>query len=144
MNSFFYEMLREPQEALLKIRDAGLYEYGVYREPLYERLVHAGKIVEASADKEIAFGLNNNDFDRYLLKLFTDHAETVFYGMALFCAVTGASKFTVYLPEEETALLEEIKDKLDAYFKDTPEIKAETAAGIIPVRQYDLSCIFHL
>ena len=64
MNTFIRNRLPEKEEGLAKIREANLFEYGVFHEPLCERLERAQNALQKAEGKALAFGLNNNDFDR--------------------------------------------------------------------------------
>ena len=144
MNTFIRNRLPEKEEGLAKIREANLFEYGVFHEPLCERLERAQKALQKAEGKALAFGLNNNDFDHSLLKLLAEDSETVFYGMVCLTELAGADSFVLYLPENETEIKIAAEEALKVFFKETPGSGPQVISGIIPVRKYDECSMFHL
>lgn len=97
------------EAVLAKIKEAGLWEFGLKKEALSDKFERAaeGAAVEA--------GLNNADTDKVLLGLLKDTPEKVLEGIAVAGFLTGTESLSLYLPESETELTEALKDKAEAY-----------------------------
>ena len=117
-----------------KIREAGLKEYGLYPEPLMEKVFRANA---KKTDIYVYAGLNNADTDRALLVLLKDCAESVLSGIEIAAMLTGAKASFLYLPEDETDLAEELKQAASAHH-------VILVNDIINVREAEEDLIIHI
>ncbi len=136
MTNLYKEIdLRGKSDAQKLIEDARLYEYGVYHHLLYHRFASLRKDVGSEEIPEIAFGLNNNDFDRAFLRVVKDNAKKVLLGMRIVTDLAGAKNAVIYLPEGEEELGKLLADAGSEY---------EIRYGIIPARAFPEHAGFNL
>ncbi len=119
------------REAVLeKIKEAGLYEYGLKREPLARRIENAmGGAVHA--------GLNNADTDRALLELLKETPDRVLAGICAAAFLTGTEEKYLYLPETEPELAVSLSETAGKY-------GVKIVNDIIDVRQAEEDLLLHL
>ncbi|MDO4622865.1 MAG: NADH-ubiquinone oxidoreductase-F iron-sulfur binding region domain-containing protein [Eubacteriales bacterium] len=103
-------------EILKKIADLGLVEQGVYAGSLADLLAAAvAESKEEGVEIGVACGLNNADTDYVLLGILKNAPEKVMEGIAVAALAVGAEKKTLYVPESEKALADELAEKAAAY-----------------------------
>ena len=117
-----------------KIQGAGLKEYGLYPEPLMEKVFRANA---KKTDVYVYAGLNNADTDKALLVLLKDCAESVLAGIETAAMLVGAKASFLYLPEEETGLAEKLKTAAAAHH-------VILVNDIINVREAEEDLILHI
>lgn len=89
-----------------KINAASLTEYGLYTEPLVDRI---SQLHEKEGDVFVYAGLNNADVDRVLLSLLKKEPEKIFSGIEIAGMLIGAKAKFLFLPEDEMELMEQLK-----------------------------------
>ncbi|RGY93959.1 NADH-ubiquinone oxidoreductase-F iron-sulfur binding region domain-containing protein [Blautia wexlerae] len=117
-----------------KIKAASLMEYGLYREPLTDRLARCG---QEGTTPDVYAGLNNADLDGVLLKLLKEKTEQVLSGIEIAGMLTGAEKKFLYLPEAETETADQIKEQAEAH-------GITVVNDIINVRDAEDSLMLHI
>ncbi len=127
--------LRGKSDARKLIEDARLYEYGVYHHLLYHLIDKLQKETAGQAAPDIAFGLNNNDFDRAFLSVVKKNTEAVLLGIRLVKDFTDAKNVIIFLPDGEEELGKILSDQAPEY---------GIRYGIIPVREFPEYGKFHL
>ena len=110
-----------------------IYEYGVFHEPLEKRLDKLKKEAPEGITK-IAFGLNNNDFDKGYLSVLRKEPGTVLQGIRMIRDLSGAEEAVLYLPEGEEALKKILEEAAGT---------GDVRIGIIPARDYPDHGKFH-
>ena len=104
------------QDVLNKIREANLSEYGIYAQPLFDRLM-AAKEESAEEQKELGVvaALNNADTEHVLLTVLKEQPEKVMEGISIAAYALGTEKKSLQIPEEETDLFESLKETAEKY-----------------------------
>lgn len=111
-----YEIAKqmEASEVIAKIASAGIKEYGVYAEPLAEKV--NGILANKQEDLIVAAGINNSDSKKVLLGLLkNDNCPKVLEGLAIIGHAVGAKELRLLLPEDETELAASLKEAADSY-----------------------------
>ena len=120
------------REAVLeKIKSAGLMTYGLRREDFCEALKQAEEAAPVDA------GLNNADTDGALLELLRENPGRIFEGIRIAGMLTGTEALSLYLPEKETALAEELGGTAETY-------GIEIINDIIDVRKSERHFLLHI
>ena len=100
------------ENVLAKIKTAGLREYGILNEDLYEKITGIVQNHMPEDGPMLAAGaLNNHDYSGMLLKIVKEDPEKVLKGLAVIGWLTEVEELFLYLPEEETALAEKVSAK---------------------------------
>ena len=94
-----------------KINAVSLMEYGLYPEPLMEKVYRANA---KKGDVRVYAGLNNADLDGALLALLKENLEKVIAGIQIAGMLTGAKVKYLYLPEEEKELADQIRSAVQS------------------------------
>lgn len=125
------------QDVLNKIREANISEYGLYSQPLFDRLM-AAKTESAEEQKELGVvaALNNADTDHTLLAVLKDQPEQVMEGISIAAYALETEKKSLHVPEEETELMESLKETADKY-------GVELVKGIVNVRAVKGCAVLH-
>ena len=125
------------QDVLNKIREANISEYGLYSQPLFDRLM-AAKTESAEEQKELGVvaALNNADTDHTLLAVLKDQPEQVMEGISIAAYALETEKKSLHVPEEETELMESLKETADKY-------GVELVKGIVNVRAAKGCAVLH-
>lgn len=126
------------QDVLNKIREANLSEYGIYAQPLFDRLM-AAKTESAEEQKELGVvaALNNADTEHVLLTVLKEQPEKVMEGISIAAYALETEKKSLHIPEEETELFESLKDIAEKY-------GVELVTGIVNVRAAKGSAVLHI
>lgn len=126
------------QDVLNKIREANLSEYGIYAQPLFDRLM-AAKTESAEEQKELGVvaALNNADTEHVLLTVLKEQPEKVMEGISIAAYALETEKKSLHIPEEETELFESLKDIAEKY-------GVELVSGIVNVRAAKGSAVLHI
>ena len=126
------------QDVLNKIREANLSEYGIYAQPLFDRLM-AAKEESAEEQKELGVvaALNNADTEHVLLTVLKEQPEKVMEGISIAAYALGTEKKSLQIPEEETDLFESLKETAEKY-------GVELVSGIVNVRAAKGSAVLHI
>lgn len=126
------------QDVLNKIREADLSEYGIYAQPLFDRLM-AAKTESAEEQKELGVtaALNNADTEHVLLTVLKEQPEKVMEGISIAAYALETEKKSLHIPEEETELFESLKDIAEKY-------GVELVSGIVNVRAAKGSAVLHI
>lgn len=124
------------EELKEKIASSGLREYGVFPEPLTEKWENL-RVDNGGALSGVAAGLNNSDTDHLLLGLLREEPERIFDGMEIAALALGVQEKILFLPEDETDLAAELKEKAQAR---GIEIRNE----FINVREYAAYAVHHI
>lgn len=119
---------------LEKIKKVSLMEYGLFREPLADKLDRSCQEKENTC---VYAGLNNADLDGVLLTLLREKLESVLSGIVIAGMLVDAKEQFLYLPEEETELAEQIRSRAEEY-------GIRVINDIINVREAEESLILHL
>ena len=113
------------EEVMLQIKNAGIYEYGMVREELSEKIEAIIRLHKADHEQVMAAGaLNNNDFFHMYLNVLRDNTDKVLTGLGVVAWLIDAEEMIVYLPEEETELSHIV---LESARKLEMDIKVENA-----------------
>ena len=125
------------QDVLNKIREANLSEYGLYSQPLFDRLM-AAKTESAEEQKELGVvaALNNADTEHVLLTVLKEQPEKVMEGISIAAYALETEKKSLHVPEEETELMESLKETADKY-------GVELVKGIVNVRAAKGCAVLH-
>lgn len=118
------------QEMLEKIKKAGLLNEGLNRYPIYERF-------SKHSDGKIVAGLDNADTDHVFLEILKEDPERVFEGMTIAAELSGAQEKALYIPEDETQLLNPLTEVAEKY-------GVRLASGIIDARAERDSLPLHI
>lgn len=126
------------QDVLNKIREANLSEYGIYAQPLFDRLM-AAKTESAEEQKELGVvaALNNADTEHVLLTVLKEQPEKVMEGISIAAYALETEKKSLHIPEEETELFESLKDIAEKY-------GVELVTGIVNVRAAKGCAVLHI
>ena len=126
------------QDVLNKIQEANLSEYGLYSQPLFDRLM-AAKTESAEEQKELGVvaALNNADTDHALLTVLKEQPEQVMEGISIAAYALETEKKSLHVPEEETELMESLKETADKY-------GIELVKGIVNVRAAKGCAVLHI
>lgn len=126
------------QDVLNKIREANLSEYGLYSQPLFDRLM-AAKTESAEEQKELGVvaALNNADTEHVLLTVLKEQPEKVMEGISIAAYALETEKKSLHVPEEETELMESLKETADKY-------GVELVKGIVNVRAAKGCAVLHI
>lgn len=126
------------QDVLNKIREANLSEYGIYAQPLFDRLM-AAKTESAEEQKELGVvaALNNADTEHVLLTVLKEQPEKVMEGISIAAYALETEKKSLHIPEEETELFESLKDIAEKY-------DVELVTGIVNVRAAKGCAVLHI
>ena len=126
------------QDVLNKIREANLSEYGIYAQPLFDCLM-AAKEESAEEQKELGVvaALNNADTEHVLLTVLKEQPEKVMEGISIAAYALGTEKKSLQIPEEETELMESLKETADKY-------SVELVKGIVNVRAAKGCAVLHI
>ena len=125
------------QDVLNKIREANLSEYGLYSQPLFDRLM-AAKTESEEEQKELGVvaALNNADTEHVLLTVLKEQPEKVMEGISIAAYALETEKKSLHVPEEETELMESLKETADKY-------GVELVKGIVNVRAAKGCAVLH-
>lgn len=125
------------QDVLNKIQEANLSEYGLCAQPLFDRLM-AAKTESAEEQKELGViaALNNADTDHALLAVLKEYPEQVMEGISIAAYALETEKKSLHVPEEETELMESLKETADKY-------GVELVKGIVNVRAAKGCAVLH-
>lgn len=119
------------ENVLAKIKTAGLREYGILNEDLYEKITGIVQNHMPEDGPMLAAGaLNNHDYSGMLLKIVKEDPEKVLKGLAVIGWLTEVEELFLYLPEEETALAEKVSAKAAEL-----EMDVHVVGGIVNARQ---------
>ena len=126
------------QDVLNKIREANLSEYGLYSQPLFDRLM-AAKTESTEEQKELGVvaALNNADTEHVLLTVLKEQPEKVMEGISIAAYALETEKKSLHVPEEETELMESLKETADKY-------GVELVKGIVNVRAAKGCAVLHI
>lgn len=126
------------QDVLNKIQEANLSEYGIYAQPLFDRLM-AAKTESAEEQKELGVvaALNNADTEHVLLTVLKEQPEKVMEGISIAAYALETEKKSLHIPEEETELFESLKDIAEKY-------GVELVSGIVNVRAAKGCAVLHI
>ena len=126
------------QDVLNKIQDANLFEYGIYAQPLFDRLM-AAKTESTEEYKELGVvaALNNADTDHALLAVLKEQPQQVMEGISIAAYALGTEKKSLQIPKEETELMESLKETADKY-------AVELVKGIVNVRAAKGNAVLHI
>ena len=126
------------QDVLDLIKESGIEEYGLYKQPLFDRLMAAkAESEEEKKEPGVIAALNNADTDRVLLAVLRQNPKRVMEGICIAAHALGTEKKVLHLPEEETELLEGMKETAEKY-------GVELIAGIVNVRAAKGCALLHL
>ncbi len=94
-----------------KVDSLKLREYGVYNESLFDKW---NDLLTQNASMNlpitIVTALNNNDTSKRLIEILKINPNEVMEGMLITAHALDAKEMHLYIPEEETQLLEQISD----------------------------------
>lgn len=126
------------QDVLNKIQEANLSEYGLCAQPLFDRLM-AAKTESAEEQKELGVvaALNNADTEHVLLTVLKEQPEKVMEGISIAAYALETEKKSLHVPEEETELMESLKETADKY-------GVELVKGIVNVRAAKGCAVLHI
>jgi len=123
------------KEVLDKIAALGLYEYGLCRQKLSDRLAMAAQ--EADAQSGVVAALNNADLDYALLGVLKANPEKVMEGISIAAYALGTEDQSLYLPESEAGLLESLKEAAEKYH-------VQLVSGIVNLRANKGKALLHI
>jgi NAD-dependent dihydropyrimidine dehydrogenase PreA subunit len=126
------------QDVLNKIKDANLLEYGLYAQPLFDRLMNAKEeSVEEQKELGVVAALNNADTNHALLAVLKNQPEQVMEGISVAAYALETEKKSLYIPESEKELFDSLKETAEKY-------GVELVSGIVNVRAAKGSALVHI
>lgn len=126
------------QDVLDKIQEANLSEYGLYAQPLFDRLMEAKEESrEEQKEPGVVAALNNADTDHVLLEVLKEQPEQIMEGISIAAYALGTDKKILQIPETEIELLESLKETAEKY-------GVELVSGIVNVRAVKGSAVLHI
>ncbi len=138
MSAFENAKAMSSSDVLNKIRESGLCEYGLFSQPLFDRLEGAKEeSLEEQKELGVAVALNNADTDHALLEILKDEPEKVMEGISIAAYALETDKKSLYIPEDETELFESLKETAEKY-------GVTLVSGIVNVRASKGSALIHI
>lgn len=126
------------KEVVEKIAELDIQEYGLCRMKLADRLTMAAEESrEENRKPGVIAALNNADTDFVLLDVLKVEPERVMEGIAIAAYALETEKIALYIPEQEAALLESLKDIAAKY-------RIELQSGIVNVRAAKGCALLHI
>lgn len=138
MSAFENAKAMSSSDVLNKIRESGICEYGLFSQPLFDRLEGAKEeSLEEQKELGVAVALNNVDTDHALLEILKDEPEKVMEGISIAAYALETDKKSLYIPENETELFESLKETAEKY-------GVTLVSGIVNVRASKGSALIHI
>lgn len=126
------------QEILDQIKESGISNYGLHSLPLADCVTQAKEeSVEEGKETGVIAALNNADTDQVLLGVLKADPERVMEGISIAAYAMETENKTLQIPEEETELLESLKETAEKY-------GVTLTSGIVNVRAAKGSLLLHI
>ncbi len=138
MSAFENAKAMSSSDVLNKIRESGFCEYGLFSQPLFDRLEGAKEeSLEEQKELGVAVAINNADTDHALLEILREDPEKVMEGISIAAYALETDKKSLYIPEDETELFESLKETAEKY-------GVTLVSGIVNVRASKGSALIHI
>ncbi len=138
MSAFENAKTMTSRDVFGKIKESGLREYGLFSRPLADLLTKA-KLESENENKELGVtaALNNADTSHALLEVLKNDPEKVMEGISIAAYALETEKKSLHIPENETSLLDSLKDVAEKY-------GIELVSEIVNVRASKGSALIHI